>query len=122
MKQKLTIKNGASKTIKEAFGDFITIKKALNNSEATIRDYQNCYKCFTEFFDENGLCNEIDENTVFGYLLHMKENKPHLKEQSILTYIRQLRTILYFCMENGYTNSFKIKLPTAEEPIKRGLY
>ena len=118
MKNKITIKTYQDKTIKEAFDDFITIKKALNKSEHTIKDYENSYKFFVEFFGEDRLCNEIHDKTVFDYLIYMKKNKPHLKEQSVLTYIRQLRTLLKFFMENGYTEYFKISLPSAEEPIK----
>ena len=118
MKNRITVKTSQDKIVKEAFDDFITIKKALNKSSATIRDYQNSYKCFIEFFSENRLCNEIEEKTVFDYLIYLKKNKPHLAEQSVATYIRQLRTILKFFMENGYTKTFKITLPSADEPIK----
>jgi len=50
-----------------------------------------------------------------------KQNKENdlLEEQTIATYVRSLRVILYFFMEKGYLKPFSFKLPMATKKVKK---
>lgn len=118
MKNKITLNFGGDKPLSEAFEQFIQTKMVMNSSEETISFYKNCFKYFLEFFGTDRLCSEINQNSIFDYLLYIKENKPELSQKTVATYIRGLRAIFYYMMKNGYVEEFKITLPKTEETIK----
>ena len=72
----------------------------------------------------------ITLDVIESYYLYLrkkpkKQNNPkkqdvveYLADQTIVSYARHLRAVLYFFMERGYTPYFKIKLPKAEEKVK----
>ena len=117
------------KTVKEGLKDFIAVKTNQNVSEATKQDYKNMMGIFMSFYGESSLCANITEDTVQDYTAYLrkkpkKKNNPkddkieYLAEQTVVTYIRHLRTVLNFFMERGYMARFEIKLPRAEKRVK----
>ena len=118
MPEKITMSNRGEKTVKEAYDLFIRSRLVMNVSDDTIRFYNVSCKWFLEYVGENELCKNITHNTVTDYMFHLKETKPNLSPKSFSTYIRALRAVLNYCMENGFTEKFTIKLPKTEETIK----
>ena len=118
MREKLTIKSTTDKTIKEAFEQFLKIKKALNRAEDTIDYYRDCYKLFIEFYGDGRLCREIDEDTPIDFLLYIKETRPHLAQNTLATHMRGIRAIFKYFMKCGYIPTFTVPLPTIEETVK----
>ena len=118
MGERLTLQSKGGRPLEEAFDQFVQAKTVMNMSVETIKHYQICYKFFIDFFGEDRRCNEISEQTIFDYLAHIRKTKPHVKQKTVSTYIRGLRTIFYFMMNNGDIEEFKITLPRTEETIK----
>jgi len=118
MGKQFTLQSKGGKQLSEAFEQFIQAKTVMNVSGETVKHYQVCYKYFTEFFGEGHNCDEVTEQTIFAYLAHIRETKPNIKQKTVSTYIRGLRTAFYFMMENGWMGEFKITLPRVEEIIK----
>jgi len=118
-----------NKTVKEGLEEFIAVKTNENVSRATIRDYTDMVGIFMSFYGEDSLCINITDNTVQKYIAFLREkpkkkNNPkddtieYLSDQSIVTYIRHLRTVLNFFMDREYINRFKVILPRAEKRVK----
>jgi integrase/recombinase XerD len=112
---KITKKN---LTMEEAFKKFNQRNKIKNLSDATMRFYKSNYGWFKKFTDE---CNiemieEVDNDVIEKYILHLRGrlNNPI----SINTYLRAVRSFLYYCMDNNMLERFKIKLLKADKKPK----
>ena len=102
----------------EAFEEFITEKQANNLSSATLRNYQQSFDMFCEFFelDSDTPLNDITVNYFYKWINTMKLNG--VKPTSINHYLRDLRTFFYWCMDEDrqYIDiPFKIKMIEAQE-------
>lgn len=102
----------------EAFEEFITEKQANNLSSATLRNYQQSFDMFCEFFelDSDTPLNDITVNYFYKWINTMKLNG--VKPTSINHYLRDLRTFFYWCMDEDrqYIDTpFKIKMIEAQE-------
>lgn len=122
--------NIQTKTLSEGFNDFVTYKKSNNVSESTLRDYINIISIFIDFYGENSLCVNINEETVQKYICWLqkkpkkqnntKETKEieYLSSVTIATYIRHLRAVLNYFMKKGYTPIFTVSIPKFEKDVK----
>ena len=113
----LNIKNTINISFEEAFKDFQKYNEAKGLSDRSIEYYDCCYKYFTQFYNEKKPCNQIDITVYTDYCIYLKENTS-ANDVTRQTYVRGIRTIFYFCMERGYMDSFKIKLPRAVKKAK----
>ena len=118
MKKKIVINTVQTLTLKEVFEIFIKHKQAMNTSSATIKSYTACYRKFTRFYDENKISSAICEDDIINYILYIREDNPDIAEESINTYLRNIRAVLYFAMDREYIPRFKIKLTKAEKAMK----
>jgi integrase/recombinase XerD len=116
--KRVTLQPKAGRTLAEAFADFTQAKRVMNVSEETIKHYNCGYRYFVDFFGEGRYCAEVSKDTILDYLAYIREEKPDIAQKTVETYIRGLRTVLYFFMENGWMDEFKINLPRTEEIIK----
>jgi len=117
-KKAVTVQSQSEKTLAEAFEQFIQAKTVMNLSPSTIRNYQNIFGYFMEFFGQGRRCEEVSQNTIFEYLAWLQEEKPNLSAHTVQTYIKGLRAICYYFMTNEWLAEFKITLPHAEDTIK----
>lgn len=128
---KLTMeRNSREKTVKEAFKEFIVFKKSNNLSEKSIKDYENIFSIFVNFYGEDSRCIDINTNTVEEYICYLqkkpkkannpknKNNEEYLSSASIATYIRHLRAVLNYFIKKGYTNNFTVVIPKFEKEVK----
>lgn len=119
MKNKITMNSVRDDfTLKEAFENFIFKKKSLNLSDETIKYYNDIYRYFSGFYGEDSLCINITDETVSAFINHLRSQNEDIADTSINTYLRGLRSVLYFFMEKGYTKQFKIELRKAEKKVK----
>lgn len=109
--------NKRDMTLKKAFEDFISEKKVLKLSEATIKSYESRFKAFSEFFPAENMCSEISSATIFKFIEFLQTRNPNIKTISINTHLRHLRAILYSFMENGYMDRFTIKMLKCEKDL-----
>jgi len=119
MNEKITMNlNDEEISLKKAFEKFIRVKEIENLSPETIEYYTLSYKFLAEIYDENNLCNGINQDTVFEYIDHIKKTRK-VAQITVNTYVRGLRGTLYFFMDRAYiTKKFKIKIPKCEKQIK----
>jgi integrase/recombinase XerD len=107
---------------KDAFIEFLEEKQARNLSEATIASYEQTYFRFIKFcdFNEETTTQQITQQLIFHWIGTLKQEG--LAPSSINHYLRDIRSFLYWCMEETrkYVEpSFKIQLIKGqEEPPK----
>lgn len=106
-------------TLDDAIEVFISEKKSLNKSNATISNYEITYKKWYEFLGQSGrstLCKDVNDGYIYAYINYLKNED--MKQSSINHYVRDLRVFLYWCMEQDYVKPpFKIKIPSSDEEI-----
>jgi len=110
-------RNVKALSVQEVFSRFLRDRECSNVSPYTIGYYERCYKSFGKFYDVGLPCSEITLDTVRDYISWQKE-QGNINDISINTNLRGVRSILYFAMQEGYLQEFKIKLIRAVKPIK----
>jgi integrase/recombinase XerD len=113
MKRKMKIITSENVTLKQGFEVFLDNCKARNLRDATINHYKEAYKSITRFIDKDTLINTINQNTVDDFVISIKDNL-NVASQTLFTYVRDLKTILYFFMKMEYMDNFQIKLPKVD--------
>jgi len=116
--KKISLAKKEDNTMKSVFDKFITYKKASNLSEETISYYNIIFKIFGDFYDIDLPCHGINKDIYYDYISFLRETKPNIKDVTINSYLRGLRAILYYAMEEGYIEHFKINLIKADKELK----
>lgn len=116
--KKISMGTSEEVSLKDGFIKFSNLKKAENISPHSIKYYEYCFRYFSDYFGEDNPCATINEDSVHGYMLHIRETKTELSDSTRNSYIRGLRVILYYFMERGYVEKFSIKIPKADKKIK----
>lgn len=107
MKKKLTMSTKNGITLEEGCNLHLENCKQRNLREGTIRHYKDCYVQFKKYFSPNMPLSEMTERKCSEYILDMRRRLG--SDETVRTYSRALRTVLYFLMEEGYVQSFKLK-------------
>jgi len=116
---KLTMQPTTGKiTLQEMFDKFIAYKKIQNLSPQSILYYSESYRFFAAYCPGVTPCKEITKDTCLGYIQYLQRSNPNIKGTTINTYLRAVRAILYFGMEQGYLSSFKLQLIKANKELK----
>lgn len=106
-------------TLENAFELFIDEKRSLNKSKATISNYEITFRIWTRYLESNSfsmLCKDVEASYIYSFANHLKSNE--MKQSSINHYIRDIRSLLYWCMESKYIDPpFKIAMPTVDEEV-----
>lgn len=103
-------------TFDRGVDEFITYQKARNLRSATIKFYENTVRTIYKYIEPKTQIETITINTVNNFIMYCK-NELSVCDYTICTYVKGLRAILYYFMEQGYIESFKIRLPKADKPI-----
>ena len=112
----MNIKNG--RTFEQGCEDYIVDCKARNLREGTIKHYQDAFKQIFKYLDKDILIEDMTKEVFADFMLALRENKA-VNEMSIYTYSRDLKTVMYFFMEQGWLERYKIKLAkTDKQPIE----
>ena len=115
-KIKMNIKNG--RTFEQGSEDYIVDCKARNLRDGTIKHYRDAFKQIFKYLDKNMLIEDMTKEVFADFMLALRENKA-VNEMSIYTYSRDLKTVMYFFMEQGWLERYKIKLAkTDKQPIE----
>ncbi len=116
----LTIKkiemNDYRMTFQDGFEDFKIYCITKNLSKDTIIHHQNVINTVFKFVNPNMLLEDITRLTVNQFILGCKENLT-IKDITLNTYVRSLRTVLYYFMNMGYTEKFNINAPKFDRQI-----
>ena len=117
MRKKITITNSQNLTIKQAHELFIRKCTVQNLSEKTLKVYNNHFGIFSLTVNVDDPINTITSATVDDFVLYLRSNNK-CNEITINSYLWSIRAFLYYCMEENYIPSFKIKMIKAEKKIK----
>lgn len=107
----------SSRTLGEAFREFIKYCRVKNLSARTTEYYEECFAMFSKFFPDTSNTSEISRNVVEDFILYLRGNTG-LSDISINTVLRGVRAIIYYFIKLEYMQPFKIELIKAEKKIK----
>ena len=105
-------------TFDEAFEAFIRKCRVKNLTDESIVSYQQKIRPFMKFLkcSDTDLA-DISRTTVDSFILWERENST-ANDITINSYLRTVRAVLYFCMEQGYIEHFHITIPKADKKGK----
>lgn len=109
MKKKISMLKDEEITFQEGYKEFIHNCKTRNLREATIKHYDGTISSIYKFISPTTAINKITKNTVDNFVLRCREELD-IKDITIHTYLRGLKTILYFFMEKEWMQKFNIPL------------
>jgi len=120
---KINLTRGSNKDLllDEVFEDFITYSNSKNLSEKTIEYYKINYDQFKSFIDDNSQSQDVtvevlNQELVEAYRLKLLNQG--LATATINSYLRAIRSFLYYTMKFNYIEKFKVNLIRAEDKIK----
>ena len=104
-------------TVKEVHENYIIRCMARNLSEKTVELYKVHYSVFKRFLNnEEFIITDISLSILDKFTLYLKDRG--CNDITILSYMRNMRSFLYYCMEEKFLPYYKIRLPKAEKRIK----
>lgn len=116
---KVSFMNTKDLTVTEAFEDFLEHCKIKNLRADTIKGYKGHFNIFNRFLDnENMLISDIDYQTVGRFILDLRSDNHNCNEITVNSYLRGVRVFLYYCMDMGYLERFKIVIPKVDKKLK----
>ena len=104
-------------TVQDGFDKFMRMKQLQKAAPDTIRYYTNKFRYFTKYFDPSQPCSVITKETFYCYIEYLEANT-NANSVTINTYLRGIRALFYYFMQEGYTKPFKVTLPKQQKTIK----
>jgi len=104
-------------SVQDGFDKFMRMKRFQKLSPETILYYESCFKYFKKFFDVEQPCAIISKDTFYGYIEYL-ENNTNANTVTTNTYLRGIRAMFYYFMQEGYTKQFKVELLKQKKTIK----
>lgn len=114
---KILMSRKSNLSIEEAFEFFVRKCQAKNLSEMSIHSYKEKMTVFYGFCEPSRQISCVTEETIDEFILFLK-GKGSCNDITINSYLRSLRAFLYYCMDCGYVQHFKVHLIKAEKKIK----
>ena len=104
------IKQKTAVTIGDSIKYFLASKKARGITEKTIHNYSQSISFFLRDMglNDSSLISLVNDSTIIGWVKMMRDKG--MKVTTINHYLTDVRTFLYFCMEENYLKPFKINL------------
>lgn len=115
MRKKIEI-NTKEMTFDRGYDEFIFNCQARNFRPATIEFYNNSMKSIYKFIEPKMPIRDITQATVDSFIIGC-QNELDIKDITINTYLRGLKTILYYFMKLGYMEKFHIALVKYDKPV-----
>ena len=117
MGKRLKVKESNEYAVKELMEYFKAEKKAEGRSDNTIESYNNSFKKFFFCFDEEMKTTELNKGIIFHYMNYLQKGE-NLHLSSINHYLRDLRTFLNWCYNEGYiSEKIDVKMVKGQEEI-----
>ena len=104
-------------SVQEGYDKFMRVKRMKNLSPDTLKYYEQSFKYFGQFYDVNQPCASITRDTFYDYVEHLQQTR-NANTVTINTYVRGLRGLFYFFMDEDYLPRFKIQLLKEQQTIK----
>ena len=106
-------------TLEKGFEEFARYCSLKNLRPKTLHSYEHTFTRFKNFIEDNNksvLTGTLSTLDVENYILHLKNSG--MRETSVNTYLRGLRTYLNFLHEHDASIKFKIPIYKADKKIK----
>ena len=117
MGTKVRIKNSlkCEMTMGDVWQDFNMEKEAKNLTVKTLHDYQESLNTFLRDndFDLDTPVTELTDKAIFQWIKVLKSRE--MKPASVNHYLRNMRTIVNWCISKGLIEPFKVELIKAQE-------
>lgn len=118
MRKKIKISYSEEITFEEGCQEYLNNCKARNLREGTLKHYRESIKSINRFIKPDTIISEIDNERINRFIIDCKETL-NIKDTTLYTYCRDLKTLMYYFMKCGYVQSYKIQLIKADkEPIE----
>lgn len=114
--KKISLQVNSDVILEDGIELFFRKCRVKNLSEQTIVSYQDKLKKFINYLGADYPVADITEETVDNFILSLRDEQ--LKETTINTYLRAVRSLLYYLMESDKMRHFKIQMLKTEEVIK----
>ncbi len=116
MKKKLVKFELENITFDTGYDEFIMYCKSRNLRPATIEHYDNTINIIYKCIPPKTPIRSITSDTVDKFILWCKTTLK-IKDITIHTYLRALKTILYYFMKMGYMEKFHIEMIKYDKPV-----
>lgn len=110
--KRIRLRINTEKSIAEGFEEFIDRCISKNLRPATLKHYNYGWKQISRYIDVSIKISFISKKTFNDVIVAMKRD--NITNQTLYTYARDLKTILYFFMEQDYMERFKVELPRVD--------
>ena len=113
---KMTV--ATEKTFKDGCEEYLLDCKARNLREGTLKHYTDVMKQLYKYIPEETPVAEMNADTFKKFIVKMGKRKD-INSQSLNTYARDLKTIMYFFMRQEYIPTVKLNIPRVDKtPIE----
>lgn len=117
MGKRLKVKQNEEYSVKELMENFIAEKRVEGRSAQTLESHSNSFKKFFFCFDENMGAKEIGKGMVIHYMNYLQKGET-LHLASINHYLRDLRTFVNWCYNEGYiSEKVDVKIVKEQEEV-----
>ncbi|MBQ8171190.1 MAG: phage integrase SAM-like domain-containing protein [Oscillospiraceae bacterium] len=96
-------------TLAEGQDEYIRDCKVRNLREGTIKHWKDMFTNMSHYIDPDTPISDLDENIMPEFILAHRDKE--LSDMALYTYCRDLRTLLYFFMKQGWLREFKVEVP-----------
>lgn len=118
MKKLMKMTRVTEKTFKDGCEDYLLDCKARNLREGTLKHYTDVMKQLYKYIPEDTPIIDMNADTFKQFIIEMRE-RPDINSQSLNTYSRDLKTLMYFFMRQEYIPTVKLNVPKVDKtPIE----
>lgn len=118
MKKLMKMTRATEKTFKDGCEDYLLDCKARNLREGTLKHYTDVMKQLYKYIPEDTSITDMNADTFRQFIIEMRE-RPDINSQSLNTYSRDLKTLMYFFMRQEYIQTVKLNVPKVDKtPIE----
>ena len=116
--KKLTMNKLTKLTLEEGCEEYLRYCKARNLRDGTIKHYKESFKSIYRFIEPNTSISSLNKHTLDKFVIDVKRDLD-IKDTTLFTYTRDLKTLMKYFMKQEYIPYFEIKLISAsKEPIE----
>lgn len=105
-------------TIREVYGLYVQDRNVYCSPE-TLKTYNTHMEIYLKWLELQAVTfDELPEglHPVAGYVLHLRQTRPELRNTTILSYCRTIKSFLRWAYDNDYCSDYlkKLKLPKSD--------
>lgn len=116
--KKLKMKKQSNLTFKEGCEEYLNYCRARNLRDGTIKHYKESFNSIYRFIEPNTPIASLTVRTVEQFVIDVKNNL-QIKDTTLFTYTRDLKTLMRYFMKQEYIPYLNIKLiSVSKEPIE----